>query len=582
MAVALAVALLVAAGVLVWQWRADDEARLRLATGTGRSGDNLFTVPAAAQGTDQKLNDVAAVGRAVVVVGSDTTGPTPRPLFLYSADGEEWQLGRVTGASTPIVQRVAERRRPLAGHRRRRGARAGSVDQRRRPELAGGRRGRGLQGRRPDPRHRQDGLRVRRGGRGGAARRRRGPGRLALHGRPRLGAGGDPGPGGGRDPRRGRQRRHGGGHGQASAGRRLPRPQVGRRRTHLAVDRLPAAGGDAQGGFAGGRVEAVRAGGHQAAYDHRRRARLLLAHRRRVVAVRHDRRPASGQPRRRAARLVRGRRGRGEPGGDRLVRGADQHGRPLVERAGGHRGAPGATLRGFAIAAGGTLYAGGDRAVSDVDNEPVLMAVPRRGEPARVPLDQVRGLTRMARETSGLASHDGRYVAVGSAGGRGGRLDQPGLEGLEVHRARRPATAAAERRGVRPPRLAGRGRHPGRPPGDGAAAGQFRRRARLEEGAALGRSGQAGRSSVSGRADGRGGPRRLPARGRGPRPGGHGGGRLVHPRPALVHPLGAAAAGRLGRAPARRGRHPPTGTWRSAARARAGTRAASSGCRRTG
>src|SRR5690606_24658812 len=68
MAVAVAIALLVTAGVVVWQWRAADESRLSLATGTGRSGDGLFTVPAAAQGTDQKLNDLAAVGRAVVAV----------------------------------------------------------------------------------------------------------------------------------------------------------------------------------------------------------------------------------------------------------------------------------------------------------------------------------------------------------------------------------------------------------------------------------------------------------------------------------------------------------------------------------
>src|SRR5690606_40585404 len=68
---AVAIALLVTAGVVVWQWRAADESRLSLATGTGRSGDGLFTVPAAAQGTDQKLNDLAAVGRAVVAVRSE-------------------------------------------------------------------------------------------------------------------------------------------------------------------------------------------------------------------------------------------------------------------------------------------------------------------------------------------------------------------------------------------------------------------------------------------------------------------------------------------------------------------------------
>ncbi|MFC5817196.1 hypothetical protein [Nonomuraea harbinensis] len=420
MAVALAVALLVAAGVLVWQWRADDEARLRLATGTGRSGDNLFTVPAAAQGTDQKLNDVAAVGRAVVVVGSDTTGPTPRPLFLYSADGEKWQLGRVTGASTPIVQRVA------------------GGDGRWLATGGDGVRERGLW-------TSADGLNWQAVGGGEAFR----DGDL-IHDIARTGSG---------FVAVGEAALRDGGAGPAAwhsadghAWERVEtrgleageiRAVVARGDTVVAMAR-PAQGDGSRvlRSADGGRTwqatgfqlpEAMPKAGSLAVASKRF---VLVATRQRTITgdVRAYCSPTGaewsqcgtidGLP---AA----------SPGVERLV--SYEDGVAAVSQAGigsyavltstdgrswsGRAGIGelrGATLRGFAIAAGGTLYAGGDRAVSDVDNEPVLMAVPRRGEPVRVPLDQVRGLTRMARETSGLASHDGRYVAVGSAGGEAG------------------------------------------------------------------------------------------------------------------------------------------------------------------
>ena len=111
---AVALAVLLAGGVLVWQWAGAGDPGLSLATGTGRSGDDLFTVPASTgDGSDQKLNDVVAVGGAVVAVGSDTTSPTPRPLFLFSPDGgKKWQLGKVTGCDhARPVRRVVGRRR---------------------------------------------------------------------------------------------------------------------------------------------------------------------------------------------------------------------------------------------------------------------------------------------------------------------------------------------------------------------------------------------------------------------------------------------------------------------------------------
>ncbi len=73
---------------------------LRLAAGEGRPGDRAF--PAASDtvdtGESQVLNAVTAVGSTIVAVGSDTTSPVPRPLFLVSTDdGGTWRLGDVSG-----------------------------------------------------------------------------------------------------------------------------------------------------------------------------------------------------------------------------------------------------------------------------------------------------------------------------------------------------------------------------------------------------------------------------------------------------------------------------------------------------
>ncbi|MDA0638436.1 hypothetical protein OUY22_33945 [Nonomuraea sp. MCN248] len=419
MAVALAIALLVAAGVLVWQWRAPDEAQLRLATGTGRNGDDLFTVPAAAQGTDQKLNDLAADGRVVVVVGSDTTSPTPRPLFLYSADGGKWQLGRVTGASTPIVQRV----------------------------VGGGGRWLAAGG---------DGVRVAAlwtSGDGvtwqtvgGAAFR---PGDL-IHDIARTGSG---------FVAVGEAALRDGGAGPAAwhseDGRAWERVETrgleagGIRAVAARGDTVVAMARPAQGDGSrvirsgdGGRTwqatgfqlpEATPKAGSLAVASKRF---VLVASRQRAITgdVRVYCSPTGGEWSQ--CGTIDGLPA-ASPGVERLV--PYEGGVAAVSQAGigsyavltsadggswstrpGIGDLGGATLRGFAIGAGGTLYAGGDRAVSDVHNEPVLVAAPQRGKAARVRLDQVEGLTRMARETSGLASHDGRYVAVGSAAGEAG------------------------------------------------------------------------------------------------------------------------------------------------------------------
>ncbi|WP_208868691.1 hypothetical protein, partial [Microbispora triticiradicis] len=76
------------------------------------------------------------------------------------------------------------------------------------------------------------------------------------------------------------------------------------------------------------------------------------------------------------------------------------------------------TVRGLAITDGGTLVAGGDkRGPGDVENLPVLITA-GKGETAHpVPLKEIGGLNRLARETADLAAAGGTFVAVGSANG---------------------------------------------------------------------------------------------------------------------------------------------------------------------
>ncbi|SDG92253.1 hypothetical protein SAMN05421505_109126 [Sinosporangium album] len=95
---AAALAVLLGAGVIVWQWVGPSADGLRLADGEGRNADGTFAVSADGGGSNQVLNAVTSVGDTVVAVGSDTTSPVPRPLFLVSTDdGRTWRLGSVTG-----------------------------------------------------------------------------------------------------------------------------------------------------------------------------------------------------------------------------------------------------------------------------------------------------------------------------------------------------------------------------------------------------------------------------------------------------------------------------------------------------
>ena len=422
-AVAAALALLLAGGVLVWQWRDDGGAGPRLATGTGRSGDSLFTVPASTgQGSDQKLNDMASVGTAVVAVGSDITSPTPRPLFLYSPDGERWQLGRVSGSTTPTVRRV------VGGSGR---------------WLASGGDGLNERGMWTST----DGLNWQAVEPGGMAAFRNGD---LVNDIARTASG---------FVAVGKAALQDGGSGpaawQSADGRAWDRVDL--RGLDAGELKAVVAKGDAVVALAqptqgdGSRVVRSADGGRRweatgfLLPEAQPRAGSLAVTPKRFVLVPTRQRTVSGEVRVYCSPTgaqwsqcgtISGLSG-ASPGVESLIShasgvaavsqanigeyavlnsadGRDWTGRTELGDLAG------ATLRGFTITRGGTLFAGGDQAAADVDNRLVLLSAPAKGKPARVGLAQVDGLSRVARETSRLAGHEGRYVAVGSASGDAG------------------------------------------------------------------------------------------------------------------------------------------------------------------
>ncbi|NUP65261.1 MAG: hypothetical protein HOW71_24180 [Nonomuraea sp.] len=423
-ALTMALALLVATGVLVWRWSGTDEAGLRLEAGTGRSGDELFTVPAGGVGTNQKLNDMASAGRAVVAVGSDTTSPTPRPLFLFSPDGgKHWQLGQVSGASTPTVQRV------VGGGGR---------------WLASG--GDGLSGERGLWTS-QDGFSWTTVDAAGMAAFKPGD-RIADIARTASGfvaVGATTGEEGGSGPAAW----------HSADGRSWDRVEargldvqeitavVAQGDTVVAIGR-PVDGGGSRVLRSGDGGRDWQATGFQLPEAEPRTGTLAVLPKR-FVLVPTRQRTVEGDVRVYCSPTGAqwsqcgsiGGLGGESPGVESLISypsgvaaiSQATLGKYSVLTSADGRGwakradlgdLSGATLRGFTISDGGTLFAGGDQAASDVDNQLVLMTAPPRGNASRVQLGQVEGLTRVSRETTRLAAFAGRYVAVGSASGDAG------------------------------------------------------------------------------------------------------------------------------------------------------------------
>lgn len=431
--VALAVA--VSAGILVWRWWDGESSGgpgLRLAAGTGYSGDALFTVPSAGDGSNQKLNAMASAGKSVVAVGSDTTSPTPRPLFLYSQDsGKTWSLGTVNASTTATVQRVTGGDgRWLASGGDETGTERGlwtsadgatwtSVEP---AGLAAFKKGDYVHDiARTASGFVAAGSTTRQDGTVGPAAWQSPDGRtwqrVDLRG---LEAGafkavvarGDtvvavaqPVQGEGSRVVRSTD----GGLTWKVTGFQLPEalPRVGSlavlpKQFVLVPIRQRAVGGEvrvycsptgadwAQCGSIGG------LGGQSPGVE------TTVSHGAGIAAV-------------------------SQAGLDKYTVLASTDGRDWTKRA--ELGdLSGATLRGFAIADSGTLFAGGDQAAADVDNQLVLIAAPARGAASRVQLAKVDGLTRIARETTRLAVAKGRYVAVGSASGDAGIWTSPDWE----------------------------------------------------------------------------------------------------------------------------------------------------------
>ncbi|MFC5831651.1 hypothetical protein [Nonomuraea insulae] len=420
-----AAAVLVATGVLVWQWSDDETPGLRLEAGTGRSGDELFTVPAAGDGADQKLNDMTSVGRAVVAVGSDTTSPTPRPLFLFSPDaGKNWRLGRVNGASTPTVRRVVGG----DGHWLATGG-----------DEAAGERGLWTS---------TDGFNWTVVEASGLAAFRAGDRieDIARTGSGFVAVGSTSGADGGSGPAAWHSE-------DGTTWERVETRELEVRELKAVVakgDTVVAIGVPADG--EGSRVlrsadggRGWQATGFQLPEATDLRAGMVAVLPKRFVLVPTLRQTAEGDVRVYCSPTGTQWSQCGSIGGlDAESRGVESlisypSGVAAVTQAGLGRYSvltttdgrawtkradlgdlTGATLRGFTISDGGTLFAGGDRAASDVDNQLVLMTSPKSGSTSRVKLGEVEGLNRIARETNALAGHDGRYVAVGSASGDAG------------------------------------------------------------------------------------------------------------------------------------------------------------------
>lgn len=422
----LTLAVLVSAGILVWRWWQPQlaESGLRITAGTQRSGDKLFTVPAAGGGSNQKLNDMAAVGRVVVAVGSDTTSPTPRPLFLFSPNGgKTWQLGSVNAATTDTVQRVVGGNGlwlAVGG------------------DAMGNQRGLwtstdGFSWAGVEP----AGLTAFRKGDLINDIARTASGFVAV----------------------GRTTKQDGSAGpamwQSADGRAWQRVDardlgagevkavVARGDTVVAVAQPSDGGGSRVVRSADGGRTWVATGFQLPEAEPRTGSLAVLPKQFVLVPTKH--RTIAGDVRVYCSPTGTDWAQCGSIDGlaaqslgvDSLVTHAS--GIAAVTRAGidkytvltttdGKRwtkrndlgGLSGATLRGFAVADSGTLFASGDQAASDIANQPVLISAPSGAAAARVRLDEIEGLSRTARETTRLLFAKNRYVAVGSASGDAG------------------------------------------------------------------------------------------------------------------------------------------------------------------
>ncbi|MFI6391135.1 hypothetical protein [Nonomuraea sp. NPDC050540] len=424
----LALAVALSAGVLGWRWWNSGgpgaQTGLRLEAAAGRSGDEVFTVAGAGDGSNQKLNAMASAGKTVVAVGSDTTSPTPRPLFLYSQDsGKSWRLGtagastsatatRVTGGagrwlaaggdetgvehglwtSTDGAAWTAVEPTALDGAFRK-GDYIHDIARTASGFVAAGRTAREDGSTGPAAWQSPDGRSWQRvdlrGLEAGEFRAvvARGDVVLALA-QPAQDEGSRV------------VRSVDGGLTWQATGFQLPEaePRAGSlavlgRQFVLVPIRRPPVGGEVRvycspSGADWGQCGTIDLGGRSPGVE------TTISYGGGVAVVSPD-------------------------GPDKYTVLATTNARTWTKRA-DLGNLAGASLRGFTMTDTGLLLGGGDQAAADVGNQLVLMSAPAKGSAARVPLSGIEGLSRIARETTRLAAAKGQYVAVGAASGDAG------------------------------------------------------------------------------------------------------------------------------------------------------------------
>ncbi|MEV4888274.1 hypothetical protein AB0K48_02645 [Nonomuraea sp. NPDC055795] len=424
----LALAVALSAGVLGWRWWNSSgpgtQTGLRLEAAAGRSGDEVFTVAGAGDGSNQKLNAMASAGKTVVAVGSDTTSPTPRPLFLYSQDsGKSWRLGTAGASTSATATRVtggAGRWLAAGGDETgvehglwtstdgaawtaveptaldgvfRKGDYIHDIARTASGFVAAGRTAREDGSTGPAAWQSPDGRSWQRvdlrGLEAGEFRAvvARGDVVLALA-QPAQGEGSRV------------VRSVDGGLTWQATGFQLPEAEpragslavLGKQFVLVPIRRAPV-GGEVRvycspSGADWGQCGTIDLGGRSPGVE------TTISYGGGVAVVSPD-------------------------GPDKYTVLATTNARTWTKRA-DLGNLAGASLRGFTMTDTGLLFGGGDQAAADVGNQLVLMSAPAKGGAARVPLSGIEGLSRIARETTRLAAAKGQFVAVGAASGDAG------------------------------------------------------------------------------------------------------------------------------------------------------------------
>ncbi|GIH77416.1 hypothetical protein [Planobispora longispora] len=426
----------VGGGLVLWGWVSSPFATgLRLVGDDFQSGDESFVSPIAdgADGSSQVLNDLAAAGSTVVAVGTDKTDPVRRPLFLVSSDGgDTWRLGKVSG---PVGQEAGPTTVGLVAGGDGRWLAAGNESPGVPPSLWTSADGQSWNPVSPEEAAGFEagdeivdltrtssgfvavGVTVADDGTYGPAAWTSPDGRgwTRVRARDLDAPGGTRGlravaargdavvalaePGGGK--RSSTVLRSGdGGKSWLRGGEELDGVASQPGALAVAGNRFVAV--PTQQGSAKGEVP-VYCSANGGSWD-------------RCGAITGLGPQGSGV--KRLASSATGAFAVAESGLEHYVAFTSQDGRKWSPST--DLGTVSGSLRALAVSDEGTLVVGGDQRAIGVDNRLVLITAAREGAARAVPLDTIEGLNRVARETTGLAAGDGRFVAVGAASGDAG------------------------------------------------------------------------------------------------------------------------------------------------------------------